>query len=279
MAIQTMDIPSENRRRIRAVGRSTPYASLMDSPAEDDSYVEDDYKAYVGPADRYDSMGASQMALLQALGLRSRHHLLDVGCGSLRAGRLLIPYLNSGCYTGLEPNKWLIEAAIDEQLGREIVTMKAPVFVHNDSFNVSGLGKFDFVVAQSIASHTGPAMTQGLLSAVKQALAPSGYAVMTFVHTTNKDSVKEGWVYPGWRTYRRKTVARWLGNAGLKGKPIAWSHPGKQTWWLIVHADARLPSTSFLVQLRGITLPRPESWRPKSQARRKVRGIKRSIFG
>lgn len=60
------------------------------------------YRSYVGPADQYDLIGAAQFALLYALGLREYHRLLDIGCGSLRAGRMLISYLNSGGYTGVE---------------------------------------------------------------------------------------------------------------------------------------------------------------------------------
>jgi len=47
-----------------------------------------------------------------------------------------------------------------------------------DRFEVSGLDPFDFVVAQSIASHTGASMTRALLEAVRGALAPSGTAAV-----------------------------------------------------------------------------------------------------
>jgi hypothetical protein len=53
------------------------------------------YMAYVGPASQYDLMAASQFALLTTLGLRDTNKVLDFGCGSLRLGRLLIPYLAS----------------------------------------------------------------------------------------------------------------------------------------------------------------------------------------
>ena len=59
------------------------------------------YTAFVGRADQYDFMGATQFRLLTTLGLREHHAVLDFGCGSLRAGRLLIPYLNEGRYHGL----------------------------------------------------------------------------------------------------------------------------------------------------------------------------------
>ena len=73
------------------------------------------YSAYVGPPALYDFMGATQFRLLTTLGLRDTHNLLDFGCGSLRAGRLLIPYLLPGRYFGVEPNAWLVEEAIINQ--------------------------------------------------------------------------------------------------------------------------------------------------------------------
>ena len=63
------------------------------------------YRAYVGPPEDYDLVAAMTFNLLTTLGLRQHHSLLDVGCGSLRIGRLLIPYLNRGKYFGIEPNQ------------------------------------------------------------------------------------------------------------------------------------------------------------------------------
>src|ERR1700724_2187949 len=75
------------------------------------------FRAYVGPPRQFDFMGAPQFRLLTTLGLREHHSVLDFGCGSLRAGRLLIPYLLPGRYYGLEPNRWLVEDGISRQLG------------------------------------------------------------------------------------------------------------------------------------------------------------------
>ncbi len=84
----------------------------------------ENYDDYVGPAEEYDFMGASQFRLLCTLGLRSKHKLLDFGCGSLRAGRLFLTYLNEGCYYGVEPNRWLIEDAIKFQVGEDLIRIK-----------------------------------------------------------------------------------------------------------------------------------------------------------
>src|SRR5260221_10635897 len=65
----------------------------------------EDYRAFVGPEDGYDRMSAMQFNLLTFLGLREDHYPLYIGCGSLRAGRLFIPYLKPGRYFGIEPQE------------------------------------------------------------------------------------------------------------------------------------------------------------------------------
>jgi hypothetical protein len=223
------------------------------------------YREYVGPGEEYDLMSATQFGLLCALGLRENHRLLDIGCGSLRGGRLFIPYLAPGGYTGLEPNRWLVEEAIDEQLGRDLVALKRPTFLYNDQFALSALEPFDFVLAQSIASHSGPAMTRALLGAVAEALAPTGIAAVTFVHG-KQDCTEEGWFYkgtarPGPVMYRRATIEGWINAAGMRGTPLAWFHP-RQTWWAMVQQGTPLPPRRLRVQARGPMLPYEESWKP-----------------
>ena len=82
-----------------------------------------DYKRFVGPSDKYDLASSMQFNLLTTLGLRDQHKLLDIGCGSLRAGRLFIPYLQSGNYYGIEPEKWLVSEAIQNELGKDIINI------------------------------------------------------------------------------------------------------------------------------------------------------------
>jgi cyclopropane fatty-acyl-phospholipid synthase-like methyltransferase len=220
-------------------------------------------------------MGATQFSLLSALGLRDCHRLLDIGCGSLRAGRLFIPYLAPGGYTGLEPNRWLVEEALERELGHDLVTLKAPMFVYNDRFDVSGLEPFDFVVAQSIASHTGPEMTRALIDTVGEALAPSGLAAVNFRHG-RADSSNEGWVYPGLVTYRRRTVARWLAEAGLHGVPLRWHHP-RLTWWAIAHQGAPLPPRQLRLRAGGAMLSFPRSWDARARLQRMSRGLRHAV--
>src|SRR5262245_3439726 len=116
------------------------------------------YRAYVGPPLDYDLIGASQFRLLTALGLRSFHRCLDLGRGSLRAGRLLIPYLEPGNYFGIEPNMWLVDDAVRLELGRDILQAKQPRFDKNSDFNCAVFG-VDLISSSRNRSSLTPART------------------------------------------------------------------------------------------------------------------------
>jgi len=107
------------------------------------------YRAFIGSSWLYDLVAAMQFNLLTALGLREYHYLLDIGCGSLRGGRLFIPYLLPGRYFGIEPETWLIEASIANEIGEDLIRIKKPTFSHDRNFTLTMFNqKFDFLLAQ-----------------------------------------------------------------------------------------------------------------------------------
>lgn len=216
------------------------------------------YTAYVGPPQQYDFMGATQFCLLVTLGLRDHHSVLDFGCGSLRAGRLLIPYLGPGNYYGIEPNKWLIDDAIDRELGRTQVALKRPVFSYQSDFSATHLGvQFDFVLAQSIFSHAGRDVIATSLSGFRACLKPTGLVLATFIQPSqmglSEDFEGSGWVYPECVAYRIETVLRFIAAAGLVGRPLPWFHP-RQTWFAMAHDPAQLPREADDIHLSGVIL-------------------------
>lgn len=208
------------------------------------------YTAYVGPPDQYDYMGGSQFALLFLLGLREHHKVLDFGCGSLRAGRLLIPYLAPGNYYGIEPNAWLIEDAVERQLGG-MERLKTPHFSNSDSFRADVFGEqFDFILAQSIFSHSGPTLTATALNSFGPALRPGGVAAVTFIE--GDEDTPEGWFYTGLTKrgtvrYRTELILRLAHEAGPRAARLPWKHP-RQNWWLL---GRELPSEPELARLVG----------------------------
>jgi len=114
-----------------------------------------DHRRYVGGA--WDEIGRLQFDFLVSRGLRPHHTLLDVGCGSLRAGRLLIPYLHAGGYLGLDKEESLIRAGLAKELDASIRAQKKPRFVVSRAFEFERFGRHpDFALAQSLFTHLTP---------------------------------------------------------------------------------------------------------------------------
>jgi SAM-dependent methyltransferase len=158
--------------------------------------------------------------------------LVDIGCGSLRIGRLLIPYLNRGKYFGIEPADWLVAEGIKQELGETVVQVKRPTFFFTDSPEAVVRAKvsFDFALAQSVFSHCGLDSIKGWLSAVSRSLAPDGILLATFL-PGDEDSPKTGWVYPECVNYRTATLEEAAAEANLRFEILDWKHP-RQTWAL-----------------------------------------------
>ncbi|MGH7075121.1 MAG: class I SAM-dependent methyltransferase [Stellaceae bacterium] len=254
-----------------------PERSLDDGAAKSLPAGAGHYTAYVGPPGQYDLMGATQFRLLTTLGLREHHCLLDFGCGSLRAGRLFIPYLAPGNYHGLEPHRWLVEDAIERQLGANLALMKRPHFHWFDDFRAERCGtSFDFIIAQSIFSHAGADVIASALDGFRLALKPGGLALVTLLHP-GQDGAREfhgaGWVYPQSVAHAPRTFARIVTAAGLAGRILPWFHP-RQTWYALARDPSRLPPRSCDPFLTGAILDVPD-WR-RSHGRR--RGLAR-LFG
>jgi len=191
-----------------------------------------DYRAFVGPPERYDLIAAMTFNLLTTLGLREHHQVLDVGCGSLRVGRLLIPYLQPAHYTGIEPNQWLVEEGIERETGRDLIVLKRPHLLFADT--ASGLPaeeQFDYAFAQSIFSHCGLDLIERWLREIQPRLKPAGVFVATFF-PGQEDSSRPGWSYPANVRYRTGTIGSLAAAAGFGFRLLDWTHPSQQ-WALL----------------------------------------------
>jgi SAM-dependent methyltransferase len=192
------------------------------------------YRGYVGPT--YDIMAAIQFNLLTYVGLREQHTLLDIGCGSLRAGRLFIPYLFAGNYYGIEPNKWLIDAGLDNELGRDILKVKEPHFDYNSDFDLSVFNrKFDYILAQSIFSHASKRQIRKCLSEAKKVMKKKTSIFLATFHLGKKDYEGDSWQYPLGVEYTMETMMKMISDAGLKGAQVDWGHFDDQKWISILH--------------------------------------------
>ena len=195
------------------------------------------HREFVGPPEKYDLASAGQFSLLTALGLREEHTLLDIGCGSLRGGRLFIAYLKPGKYFGIEPEQWLIDQEVETELGADLIRLKQPTFSNDTNFTLTTFGrKFDYMLAQSIFSHATQAQIRRCLSQVKQALEPSGvFAATYFPGETNYEGTQ--WVYPGRVCYTVEHFRALAAAEGLLCRTLNWTHTNQQTWVAITHEE------------------------------------------
>lgn len=218
------------------------------------------YRAYVGPPNRFDFMAGTQFSLLFHLGIRDDQKVLDFGCGSLRLGRLLIPFLQKGNYYGIDPNKWLIQDGLANELGKDAGKIKAPMFSHNDDFDCTVFGEqFDFNIAQSIVTHTGRDLFLTYLRSAAAALKPDGIIMFSYIRSEdpNNELPLDGWHYPQCVGYTDSQVHEMLGASGLIGKPIPWYHPGA-AWFCAALSPDSLPADEMLHHLSGAVFRQPQ---------------------
>lgn len=191
------------------------------------------HRRYVGDPETYDTTAALQFSLLTLLGLREHHTLLDVGCGSLRAGRLFITYLSQGNYYGIEPNRQIVQEGIEKETGRDLIALKQPTFSYNADFQATHFDtRFDYVLAHSIFSHASCAQVCRCLGEVKKVTKPNAIVVATFREgETNYKGDK--WVYPDTITYTAEYIQALVAQQGLASQLLRqYPHPRSQTWFL-----------------------------------------------
>lgn len=193
------------------------------------------YRAYVGPPKRYGDMSGSEFSLLFLSGLQETDLLLDIGCGSMRLGRLAIPFLQPGHYHCIEPNTWLIQDGLHFELGNEILYLKAPEFASNYNFEppvIEGqFQRYDYMVAQSIFSHTGQDMYESTLKKLANYTHNGTIILATSVPKGGTPcSELRGWLYPGVCTMTDDQVLSAATKANLFSVPLTWPHE-RQKWY------------------------------------------------
>lgn len=131
----------------------------------------------------WDEIGALQRDFLLAQGLRASGRLLDLGCGSFRAGVKLVPVLEPGRYYGLD----LVQALLDAGYAREIepaglaTRLPRANLLANDDFDARAFGvTFDVVLAQSLFTHLPASFLSRALVQLESVTAPGARLFATF---------------------------------------------------------------------------------------------------
>jgi hypothetical protein len=210
-----------------------------------------DYRAFVGDTKTYDIFSHMQFSLMTLLGLRQEHTLLDIGCGSLRAGKLFLMYLQPDRYFGIEPEQWLVEEGIERELGRELADRKRPRFLFDRNFSCASFGvTFDYIIAQSIFSHASVAQIRRCLSQARASMKDTSLFAASFVEGDD-DYAGDAWVYPDTIRYRAATIERLASESGLACRRLDWFHIGGQAWFafFVPGIEPRIDHLASLNQL------------------------------
>jgi hypothetical protein len=192
-----------------------------------------------GRAADYESVGRMQLATLIQLGLYPSSKLLDVGCGSLRAGYWFMNFLEPGCYFGIEPRREEVDDGLRYIIEPELVEYARPTFAYNDDFNLDVFGTtFDFVIARSIWSHTTKGQIEAMLDSFLQVSHPGSLLVASYLPASPlPDPIREP-LYAGMRkipklvTTLRRVRGRRLAPGDYQGDEWAAALVGHRRKWL-----------------------------------------------
>jgi len=129
-------------------------------------------------------IGQLQFDYLIGHGLKPDMRVLDIGCGNLRAGRLLIDYLDAGNYYGLDISPDILLAAqrtvVDYGLQARLPHL---ALVRDLRLDFLPDAAFDVVHAHSVFSHSPIEVIDECLAHVGRILAPGGFFDFTFDKT------------------------------------------------------------------------------------------------
>jgi len=194
-----------------------------------------DHRSFVSRPNLYDVIGGLQFSLLFLLGMRENHTLLDIGCGSLRSGRLSIIYLSPGHYFGIEPEEWLVAEGIQHNLGSELISIKQPQFLYDDNFSCTDFGRtFDFFLAHSIFSHASSDQVRRCMSEVFRSTHERSLFLATY-NIGDSDYAGTTWRYPS-VSYTESGFQQIAKDSGLAVRPLRFFQPTGQTWVLLAQA-------------------------------------------
>jgi cyclopropane fatty-acyl-phospholipid synthase-like methyltransferase len=136
-------------------------------------------------------------------------------------------YLHAGGYVGIEPNTWLLDAALQSRRTRWLVTRKRATFLARTDFDASELGRsFDYVLSHSVLSHCAHWQLEQFVANVASVLAPGGRILASIRLAEGnaygsagtpdgRDSFDEEWQYPGVVWFSRPTVEEVAEQHGL----------------------------------------------------------------
>lgn len=141
-------------------------------------YDESHHKSYGRPW----CLGRDHLDYLVSRGLKPRDNFLDLGCGALRTGIFVIPYLEADRYFGVEAHRLSLEAAVNYEIPLNNLAQKHPRLLHSSKFDLTHWGvTFDWIFAFSLfkLNHVELALQKVAFSKISETLVKDGRVVLS----------------------------------------------------------------------------------------------------
>jgi len=183
------------------------------------------HRVYVGGL--WDEIGKLQFDFLMEQGLQPHHYLLDIACGSLRAGIHFIPYLEASHYLGVEKEEALLQAGIDGELGADLYAEKRPQLVVSKDFAFQNFSaRPHFALAHSLFTHVPVPLIGKCFSRLRSFIRDDGVFYATFTEAmTEVLNPSQPHDHANFQ-YTKGQMERIAGEHGWKPYYIGgWNHP------------------------------------------------------
>lgn len=155
------------------------------------------HRGFVGGL--WEELGALQFEFLRGQGLRPEHRLMDVGCGSLRLGCLLVDYLEPERYFGIDLIEELLDAGHANELDDAQRARLPRSHLHATGafeFGFLGQHRIDVAFAQSVFTHLPLNDLRDCLTKLAHWMAPGGVFFSTFFLCPEDVDLSEPLVQP-----------------------------------------------------------------------------------
>jgi len=153
---------------------------------------------YVGGAYDFDRIGEWQYNWL-IKNINQSDRFLDLGCGSMRLGKHLIPWLDTDKYVGIDFNQSIVDSGIEHEFSDSgILVKKRPQFIFNHDFDLSSIeDKIDVVWVYAVFIHVSDTKIKLALKNCLNVLNDDGVIYCTFHKQKLGPEPDEDFVYSG----------------------------------------------------------------------------------
>jgi hypothetical protein len=157
---------------------------------------------------------------------------LEIGAGTLRAARFIIPYLDAGHYCGVEPNTESVRLGIEFELGPEMAKRKKPRFISRSDFVFHEFGEqFDYVLSYSVFPHAPPPQIPIIFKNAAKCFHDHSIMLATAVFAEDEEQIMDTQKWTG-RPINRYSFARFQETARTAGLKLIRLGKVFQDWFV-----------------------------------------------